>query len=256
VVLYGARDTTNFANVTTATGVLSVPSDTSFTVTWGAVSATATTYGGYVASFTVTWGAVSATATTYGGYVAEVMGANLMSSLGAIAQVVQSAVLTGGTLTLIGSATWSGFSIGDGLELVGIRNSTDGASLNVDGGWKVAFVSGTVLVLVALPGTTVPVDFVSTNCGGGVIKRTDLRISFIRIFEYERQRIEALTRPSSEQANALPVNVQNTVPGVSTVTTVSTVTNQTQMGGIIAVDQVPSLMHMAADNLRRNISVS
>ena len=35
-----------------------------------------------------------------------------------------------------------------------------------------------------------------------------------------------------------------------------TVTNQTQMGGLVAVDQIPALMHISADSLRRNISVS
>lgn len=43
---------------------------------------------------------------------------------------------------------------------------------------------------------------------------------------------------------------------IGTTTTVSTVTNQTQMGGLVAVDQIPALMHISADSLRRNISVS
>jgi hypothetical protein len=38
--------------------------------------------------------------------------------------------------------------------------------------------------------------------------------------------------------------------------TLATVTNQTQIGGFFANDQIPSLMHMQADNLRRNISVT
>jgi hypothetical protein len=47
-----------------------------------------------------------------------------------------------------------------------------------------------------------------------------------------------------------------TVSTVTTVTTVSTVTNQSQMGGFAAQDQIPALMHLQADNLRRNISVT
>jgi hypothetical protein len=43
---------------------------------------------------------------------------------------------------------------------------------------------------------------------------------------------------------------------IATTTTVSAVTNQTQMGGIVAVDQIPALMHISADSLRRNITVS
>jgi hypothetical protein len=43
---------------------------------------------------------------------------------------------------------------------------------------------------------------------------------------------------------------------VANVTTVATVGNQTQMGGLAAQDQIPALMRAAADNLRRNISVT
>ena len=38
--------------------------------------------------------------------------------------------------------------------------------------------------------------------------------------------------------------------------TLTTLTNQTQMGGFAAQDQIPALMRLSADNLRRNISVS
>jgi hypothetical protein len=41
-----------------------------------------------------------------------------------------------------------------------------------------------------------------------------------------------------------------------TLTTLSTLSNQTQMGGFAAQDQIPALMRLSADNLRRNISVS
>jgi hypothetical protein len=38
--------------------------------------------------------------------------------------------------------------------------------------------------------------------------------------------------------------------------TLATLTNQTQMGGFASNDQIPALMHLQADNLRRNITVS
>lgn len=47
-----------------------------------------------------------------------------------------------------------------------------------------------------------------------------------------------------------------TITTVGTVTTVTTLTNQTQIGGFAANDQIPTLMRLGADNLRRNISVS
>jgi hypothetical protein len=37
---------------------------------------------------------------------------------------------------------------------------------------------------------------------------------------------------------------------------IGTVTNQTQIGGFAANDQIPAFMHLQADNLRRNITVT
>lgn len=41
-----------------------------------------------------------------------------------------------------------------------------------------------------------------------------------------------------------------------TLATLSTLSNQTQIGGFAAVDQIPALLHLQADNLRRNITVT
>jgi hypothetical protein len=43
---------------------------------------------------------------------------------------------------------------------------------------------------------------------------------------------------------------------VGTLTTLNTLTNQTQIGGLSATEQIPSLMRLGADSLRRNITVS
>jgi hypothetical protein len=47
-----------------------------------------------------------------------------------------------------------------------------------------------------------------------------------------------------------------TLATITTVGTVSTVTNQTQVGGLPALEMVPALMRTAAETLRRNITVS
>lgn len=62
----------------------------------------------------------------------------------------------------------------------------------------------------------------------------------------------------ARQATAANLNatVTGTLTGVTTVSTVSTVTNQSQIGGFVAVDYMPALYHLQADNLRRNISVT
>lgn len=47
-----------------------------------------------------------------------------------------------------------------------------------------------------------------------------------------------------------------TVGTVTTVTTVATLTNQTQVGGNPAFEQIPALMRLGADSLRRNVTVT
>ena len=63
----------------------------------------------------------------------------------------------------------------------------------------------------------------------------------------------------ARQATAANLAVTARIAGSQTlapVTTVSTLPNQTQIGGFAANDYVPALLHMQSDNLRRNISVT
>lgn len=199
VQVYGlrAQGATEFPNLTTAAAVLSTPSATQFTITIG----------------------TAGTVTSYGGIVARVNGGVTLASLGAPNISASTAALTtlsDGTrqLTLVGSATFVGAAvIGDLVELMGVRDNTAGATLNVDGPWKVANIATTTLTLVLpSPGQrTLPADFATTNCGGAITRRTDLRLSFIRVFDYERERVELLARPSGDISGAAPVVVQNTV---------------------------------------------
>ena len=93
----------------------------------------------------------------------------------------------------------------------------------------------------------------------------------IEAIEAMRYAIQALTRSIGQampDANGrLRVNVElgaltasiaaaQTLATVTTVTTVATLTNQTQIGGLPATEQIPSLMRLGADNLRRNITVT
>ena len=66
-------------------------------------------------------------------------------------------------------------------------------------------IQTTNLFLEPVGNTPTGTDIALTNCGGGVIKRTDFRLSFIRLLDYERLRVEALPRPSGDSANALPI---------------------------------------------------
>jgi len=296
VVIYGirAQGAAEFPNLTTATAVTVTGANT-FTITIG----------------------TSGTITSYGGYVAKVQGGNLMSALGAGAMAIQSAsmqTLADGTrqLALAISAT-TGFAVGDLVNIVGVRDNTTGATLNLDGAWKIGQASAASLWLVPptsgyTPPTPYPADTLGTTitsasnnttlpqatinvasttgypasgtfwvnttqgfqlitytgttgttftgctggtgllltgqavngvtlCGGGVIRRTDLRVSFVRLFDYERFRVETLARPTGDISAAAPVSIQNT-PAVTvssgTITTVTTVTTLT--GGGAAED--------------------
>jgi hypothetical protein len=206
---YGTRDQTNFANITLPTAVASIVNPTTFTIVWGS----------------------AVTATTYGGIIARVNGGNLLGGPSSIVvSTVQLVTLGDGTrqLNVVGNSTWTA-TIGNLIELAGCRDNVSGADLLLDGPWKVANVSGTTLTLV-LPFSgqrSLPADFGVTNAGGAVIVRTCTRLSWVRIFDFERTRIEALARPTSDIAGSMPVSVQNTV---------ATTSSSTSVAGTVAVD--------------------
>lgn len=166
VNIYGIRDTTNFGNRTAATVVSSVVSSTSFTIVIP----------------------TTATATSYGGYVSRVNGS--VTQQGAVTMVAQSVSRTSNLVTVIGSAAWSGFVIGDYVNLHGVYD-TSGVYLNLDGPYRVYNISTTTLVLQPIGSAPTGADITSTNCGGSVIKRTDLRLHYYRAHEYQRLAVES-----------------------------------------------------------------
>lgn len=168
-------------------------------------------------TFTVVWG-TAATNVSYGGYISKVNAA--CPQAGALTMSIQSAQKTTladfqQQIVLVGSANWSGISIGDYVNIVGCRDNTTGASIGIDGAWKVANISTTNLTLVDIIGSSPVIsDFSLVNCGGAIIKRTDLRVSYVRVFDYERLRVELLPRPTGDISMSVPVAVNN-VPAVS-----------------------------------------
>jgi hypothetical protein len=183
---YGVRDQTSFPNVTTPTVVASIVNSTQFTIVTGA----------------------SLTISSFGGFVSRVNGS--LSQAGVVTMAVQSVARTSNVLTVVGSASWSGLLVGDYINLVGVRNSTDGATVGVDGSYRIREITTTNLILEPIDGAPLGADIVTTNCGGGVIRRTDLRISYARIFDFERERVELLIRPQADVAAAIPVAISGT----------------------------------------------
>ena len=75
-----------------------------------------------------------------------------------------------------------------------------------------------------------------------------------------RMAIEVMSRSFStfypDTAGRLRVLIDSTSSNLNTVNGVTTLSNQTSMGGFAANQQVPALINMNANDLRRNISVT
>jgi hypothetical protein len=82
----------------------------------------------------------------------------------------------------------------------------------------------------------------------------------IEALEAMRMAVQALTRTIGQMqpdtAARMRVAIEAISGAVTLATTMSTLTNQTQIGGLPATEQIPSLMRLGADSLRRNITVS
>lgn len=189
VQIYGVRDQTNFPNLTAITQVASIVSSTQFTIIIGA----------------------AVTASSAGGAVWLSEGSVLAP--GVFSQVVQSISRTSNILTLVGNAAWATPLPGENVHLYGC----DATSMGLyDGAYKVLRVSGTSLEV-----DSTGADFGTINCGGSLIRRTDVRVHFVSEIEYTRLIAELSTQNgAADSARSLPVNIVNS-PNITTVTTVT-----------------------------------
>jgi hypothetical protein len=82
----------------------------------------------------------------------------------------------------------------------------------------------------------------------------------VEALEAMRMAIQSLTRSVGQAmpdtAGRLRVNVEAFSATIAAITTLATLTNQTQVGGNPAFEQIPALMRLGADSLRRNVSVT
>jgi hypothetical protein len=163
---------------------------------------------------------------------------------------VQSAVLdVNGWITLVGNTTWSGLAIGDYVELHGVRESTAGADLGVDGAWEVAYLSTTTLQVK--PITNINGARVSpalgalslTNCGGTVILRTTIRVHDIVIEEWVESRVSLDGQGTSRIDKAMPVNL---VAGSTTATVYGNTAVDSAMPNPVAIGGRASNANIAA----------
>ena len=197
VVIYGINDQTNFANISsTHAQVLAAPAPvgTTFSVTFGATAAS--------------------TVTSYGGMVARAQGgANYPTGfINLSVTFAQVATNSAGSneLTITGTTGYStNVLIGDYVNVYGVRNTANGGDVGVDGTYKVVASSATTVVLSPIGTTTLNSPIGSTACGGFVIKRTDARIHFSRMLNFQRERVELNAR--ADPSNGYPVLVNNSL---------------------------------------------
>lgn len=198
VQIYGVRDQTNFPNLTTAAAV-TVVNPTQFTITIG--------------------GAV--TANSAGGTVSLWEGS--VSLPGAINLAIASIQRTNNILTVTMNTTATGLLPGEYCELAGM----DGSGAAYDGAYKVLRMNGSTYEL-----ESVGVDFGSITCGGSVIKRTDVRMNYVRNLDYTHIVAELTgNHGATDVAKAFPV-VPVSLPTLATLTTLT--------GGGIAHDGADS----------------
>ena len=257
IVYYGNSNTaaSAFPNLVTATAV-TVLDGTTFTAVIGTAS----------------------TVTGYGGIIGKVHGGNLPSAIGWNNNSAVNATLSTLSdgrrqLVLTGSGNWSGLVIGDLVNVEGVSNTTNGTLLGVDGVWEVANSVTTALTLVPATSTfagTLGSDFTLTTCGGAVVKRTDLRVSFVRVFDYERERVEVLPRPAGDLSSAIGTvpqggSVSATQSGTWNVATLTTLTgggaaedaaagtSPVGVGGVVRTAAAPATL-VAGDAARHTMT--
>lgn len=184
VYITGIRNGTDFpGGSTTSYAVVTTPTPTTLTIVMPSTTATVTSYGGLIAR---------ANAINFPiGFIGAGAGA-----------AIQTATVTSTQVTLTSSGNFS-VVVGDYVNLYGCRDNSTGADLGVDGVYRVASVVTTTAILLPIGSTVLPSPFGSTACGGALIKRTDARISYIRLAEYFRQKVEILNK--NDTFSSIPV---------------------------------------------------
>lgn len=202
VQILGVRDQTNFANTTAITKVASIVNATSFTIVFGA----------------------SATATSAGGAVILTHGSVVLSTPNFAIQTIQR---TSNLMTVTLNTTASGFLVGETYNMYGLDPAV-GADI-YDGVYKVANVTGSTVIFESVGENVGPF-----TTGGLLIKRTDLRVHYVRAADHTRHAVEVyggLSR-GDDANNAVQVNA---VVNSGVINTVSAVTaSNTSIPTVIA----------------------
>jgi hypothetical protein len=187
-------------------------------------------------SFTVAFG-TAVTATSYGGMVARAQGLNYPTgflNLSVASAVVAANAAGSNELTLSGPTTsinFFSYLIGDYVNVYGVRNITNGGDVGVDGTYRVVNNATASVTLAPIGTTTLPSTITLTNTGGFIIKRTDARIHFSRMLNFQREKVELNAR--ADPSNGYPVIVTS-IPTVTTNLVVNAVATDAASAVLIA----------------------
>jgi hypothetical protein len=119
-------------------------------------------------------------------------------------------------LLLVANSNWAEV-IGNTVTVFGLVDSTPTVLSSLNGRYRVALQSTTTIELEPLEGQSLAAVSTSpVNAGGTLIRNTDLRINYTRI--YDRTRIEVDTTKAGHSAEADPVAIVGTVPVSGTIT--------------------------------------
>ena len=187
VTLKGIRDTSIFPHTTTPI-VINVTGATTFTATWANPDGTST-----------------------GGSVILCNGS--LDMAGQSTQTIQSVATDTANqqLTITGSASWTGISVGELVNLHGVV-TTGSVDMGYDGAWRVLDISTTTMLLGQIVDafgiTQSPtVTNNSANAGGIVILRTTLRIHDMNVTPLTQNEVSIMGQGTDDLSLALPVRV-------------------------------------------------
>lgn len=206
VQIYGVRDQTNFPNLTAQTLVASIVNSTQFTIVIGSATTTSSA----------------------GGAVWTIQGSNVAP--GGINNAIQSISRTSNILSVVTTALTTPLP-GEYIQLHGM----DGSGAAYDGAYKVLRVAANTAEL-----ESIGADFGTINCGGAIIKRTDVRIHYTKVLDYTRLVTEIVggRGNTTDINNSVPVSIAGgaAISSTQSTGTSSSIWNAAGWGGFLVAD--------------------
>ena len=214
-------------------------------------------------SFTVPIGTATI-ATSYGGSVIIANGGK--DQPGIINNTIQNAVSVtaegNNWLNLTGAATWAGLvNLGDYINIHGVRNTTAGADIGVDGAWEVAHIATTALYLKPIfdiSGNRVSPalgTLSSVACGGLAIIRQTLRAHNLSVSSWKDMKISIDGAGTNRTDRALPIyGLGGSI--AATQSTAASISSTTGLGGWYMHQAIVGLPDIASAALTTTTTTS